>query len=532
MDLGQRTQAAYDLLPEERSRPTRPTWRHRLATGLLGLLSLLLVAGAVSGVWYQRWWTSEMGFRAATAQAPVSTVQQARWTEAADAARMAGAGVGAAPVVLSYHDIDDDRSASKYVVSARTFARQMEMLDRAGYHTLSQDQLVGYLRGSYVPAPRSAVITFDDGTRGLYTHADKVLERHGFQGVSFLISGVVGTKAPYYLTWAQVDWMQESGRWSFGGHTHDTHAQQTDTSGRTVHSALTSPIRTPSGELETFAQFTARIERDQRLAFGDFAEHGLPRPSLFAWPFSEVQPEGPNTRHANAVHKLLNEQYAATLVNSASPLPADRGRSTQLPVQRLEVMDTTTADELFTQMAQMQALPLTTARPAASDTWMQPWSSRPVPMTGTDGLRPAGPPAGSVPVDWRPQQTSTWTGYRVSATLTGLGEGRVGLRARVGSHDQVTVSATRDSVRVERIDRLTVDPEPRGRDHDVTTGKTLRVSIEVRPDVTVVTFGGHRKVLEVVPGNDATGGHGLYFFAEEGAPAWPQVRDLQVTSLP
>jgi hypothetical protein len=194
-------------------------------------------------------------------------------------------------------------------------------------------------------------------------------------------------------------------------------------------------------------------------------------------------------------------------------------------------METTTADELFNQMAQMQSLPLTAVRPAASDTWMQPWSSHPVPMAGDGWLRPAGPPAGSVPVDWRPQQTSSWTGYRVTATLAGLGEGRVGLRARVGSEDQVTVSATRNSVRVERIDRLTVDPEPRGRDYDVTTGNQLRVSIEVRRDATVVTFGGHRKVLEVARDKDATGGPGLYFFAEEGGEVWPQVRDLRVTTL-
>ena len=51
------------------------------------------------------------------------------------------------------------------------------------------------------------MITFDDGTHGLWTHADKILERHGMHGVSFLITGNVGAKRPYYLSWQEIDRM-------------------------------------------------------------------------------------------------------------------------------------------------------------------------------------------------------------------------------------------------------------------------------------------------------------------------------------
>lgn len=529
MDLTTRTEAAYELLPEVRHRPTRPGWRQRLATWLLALVSLSLVLGAAGGVAYHHWWTVQMGPRADAPAAYVTPSQKSTWVQAASTAENGVPGLGAAPVVLSYHDIDDGRSPSKYVVSARSFARQMRMLKLAGYHTLTQDQFVAYLRGDYVPAPRSAVITFDDGTRGLYTRADAILRRHGFHGISFLISGVVGTKAPYYLTWPQVRWMQRSGRWSFAGHTHDTHSQHSDATGRTVQSALTSPLTTASGT-ETFSDFERRLEKDQRLAFQDFRAHGLPKPRLFAWPFSEVQPEGPHTRYADFARTLMNTRYAATLVNGAAPAAAGRARDRNLPIERLEVVEGMAPDALFSELRQMQSLPLSLLRPAASDTWIQPWDSILAPMGTRGGLHPVATSSSTVPMHWRPQQTDDWTDYRVSAVLHGLGDSRVGIRARVGSVDQFQVSAVRGSARIERLNGLVVDPQPVGTDHDVPGRGSMRVTIEIRQDSTVVSFDQRRFVFPIRPGEDITGGIGLYFSRSAGHP-WPRVRDLRVAPL-
>jgi biofilm PGA synthesis lipoprotein PgaB len=139
------------------------------------------------------------------------------------------------PVVLAYHDIrpvvaseqHPDPAADPrhhFIVTPEAFDAQLSALEAAGYTSITSDQYVDYLNGGEVPQ-RSVLITFDDGTHGLWTYADRILERHGMHGVSFLITGNVGAKRPYYLTWQEIDRMAQSGRWDFQSHTRKMHAR-------------------------------------------------------------------------------------------------------------------------------------------------------------------------------------------------------------------------------------------------------------------------------------------------------------------
>ena len=53
---------------------------------------------------------------------------------------------------------------------------------------------------------------------------------------AFIITGFVGTHAPYYMTWDQITELQNSGRWDIEAHTHLGHvrcpADPTATRGR------------------------------------------------------------------------------------------------------------------------------------------------------------------------------------------------------------------------------------------------------------------------------------------------------------
>ena len=211
------------LLPEVADRGVpRPRLRHHLTRVLTGAVALSLLAAVFGGFWAYHWWDTNVGDQHPVPAPQFTDAQQARFASSAEQAGDAPAGTGAEPVVLTYHDISPDAHGSDYVVSPKRFAAEMKMLHRAGYHTLGAADVLRYRQGGDVP-PRSVVITFDDGTKGLWTYADPVLERYGFSAISFLITGRVGTHQPYYLTWPEVSRMQASGRWDFESHTHALH---------------------------------------------------------------------------------------------------------------------------------------------------------------------------------------------------------------------------------------------------------------------------------------------------------------------
>ena len=121
--------------------------QHVLLSTLVLLLTLGLLVSACDGVWtYQRW--------RASLDPKVSTPVQV--VDAGDAAAYKafasnGAVAGAAPIVLTYHDISPTNPTT-YVVTPTAFAAQMEMLHEAGYQTLTSAQFIAYKQGQYTPA--------------------------------------------------------------------------------------------------------------------------------------------------------------------------------------------------------------------------------------------------------------------------------------------------------------------------------------------------------------------------------------------
>ena len=73
--------------------------------------------------------------------------------------------------------------------------------------------------------PHSVMITFDDGAKGVWQYADPVLARYDLHATAFIITGFVGTHAPYYMTWDEIAELHDSGRWDIEAHTHLGHVQ-------------------------------------------------------------------------------------------------------------------------------------------------------------------------------------------------------------------------------------------------------------------------------------------------------------------
>ncbi|MFB8116983.1 MULTISPECIES: polysaccharide deacetylase family protein [unclassified Streptomyces] len=492
---------------------------------LLGLLALTMVCAPFYGAWRY-----EDFRRAVTAQeAPPGPASGA----AAAGADAESRRKGVAPVVLAYHDIGRV-GGSRYTVTPEAFDAQLGALAAAGYRTLSSAEFVAYLRGGKAPGPRSVFLTFDDGTHGLWTHADRILATYGMRASAFLITRAVGSHRPYYLSWEEIDRMSRSGRWDFENHTHDLHRRSAvDAAGHTS-SALTSRLWLPGARRkETEAEYRRRVENDLDRSIGDITRHGLPVPRLFAYPFSEASGHGPVPSVNRTLRSALDARFVAALTNSSDrPLPAGRRAAAARQVQRLEVTAATGVEDLLAGVERWTAVspdacPAPLARPQL---WQRDDHSG---DSGVGALTGVGPyPRGGkyAAAAYRPRSTADWSAYTVEAAVDRLRESvnNVGLVVRDGSLDPLVVAVSFSYVRL--MDRRD------GRWHEIgrrklTEAAAHRVEVTVDGDATVVVVDGMAKIKRVgtrVTGGDATGGFALSVRNGDPAGAWPRFTSLAV----
>ncbi len=528
-DAAHHRERALALLPELAERPVpRRRVHHRLTMVVAGVASLALVASVFAGFWGYVWWQKEVGQQHPASAPTFSGTDAAAFHAAAAAAADAPAGTGAAPIVLTYHDIAP-AGDSEYVVSPAQFAAQMAMLHEAGYRTLTAEDFVRYQRTGKVP-PRSVLITFDDGTRGLWTYADPVLERYKFTAVAFLITAAVGEHAPYYLTWPQVDRMAASGRWSFGSHTNDLHTKTGGTEGSQV-SALTA--RPPSDRRpQTLDAFRATVRADLERSVRTFADHDLPRPQTFAWPFSGIVGKQPDPAAAAVAEQEVSRAFPVAFANVFRPRPATRSDVRSGRVQRLELRAGDTAPVLFQRMREMETLPVRDLRLADGDAlWLeQGGHTAPLdPARLKDGvLIPKARSLRYLQAYFEPQRTSEWRRYQLSGTITPSPQGGTsGLTVHGPDRDQqvsVRVSSKVASVLSDgkvvanRIFSDTGDVQPTHSVKVVVTGKTTTVAVDGRP-------------LAEVTGAGAPGAVGVVFGRDSTRAGWGSIDDLRVRPL-
>jgi peptidoglycan/xylan/chitin deacetylase (PgdA/CDA1 family) len=117
--------------------------------------------------------------------------------------------------VLNYHKVDDiDHSLA---LTPAEFEEQISYLAANGYHAITPDQLIGYLKYGRCLPDKPVLITFDDGYADNYVNAYPILKKYGFTATIFLITDFIGADERF-LTWEQVREMHKNG-FVFGSHT-------------------------------------------------------------------------------------------------------------------------------------------------------------------------------------------------------------------------------------------------------------------------------------------------------------------------
>jgi len=127
--------------------------------------------------------------------------------------------------ILCYHQIrdwktTDSKTSRTYIVPPAAFSAQMRMLYDSGYHTITPDQLYGYLiSGTPLPA-KPVILSFDDTDLDQYTVAYPEMKKYGFKGLYFIMTVSLGR--PHYMSREQVRALSDDGN-TIGSHTWDHH---------------------------------------------------------------------------------------------------------------------------------------------------------------------------------------------------------------------------------------------------------------------------------------------------------------------
>lgn len=238
---------------------------------------------------------------------------------------------GAAPVpVIAYAGVGGPPPS----VTRLAFARQMEMLARAGYRTISIEQYERRRRG--LPAalpPRPVLITVDGGSLDTFRDADRVLQRHGFRATIFPVASKVAAGDRSCLRWSELHEMDRTGRWdvqpgAFAGTTSVT----VDPSGRPGEPYAYRRFTASRGR-ETFADWQQRVTRDVFDARAAMVAQGFD-PVAFSVPGGNYGQRGSNdARIAPWTRSLLRTQFGVFLASGDA--------------RRYEVSAATTASALY-----------------------------------------------------------------------------------------------------------------------------------------------------------------------------------------
>lgn len=182
--------------------------------------------------------------------------------------------------VLMYHHVQTEEAAKAnkqtgLTVYTDVFQKQMQYLKDKGYNTAGMNDLINFFDNGTPVAPKSVLITFDDGYGDFNTDAFPILQNLGFKSTVFVSTGLVGN--PGYLSWDQITSM--NGSTLFANHTWS-------------HKNVGGSTATMQYEITT---------TDTQLS-----DRGLDSPKVFAYPY------GFETKNAESFLNSLGYKAAFT----------------------------------------------------------------------------------------------------------------------------------------------------------------------------------------------------------------------------
>jgi poly-beta-1,6-N-acetyl-D-glucosamine N-deacetylase len=249
--------------------------------------------------------------------------------------------------VLVYHGIGPESEFANaddaaYGVDTDDFAKQMTMIHHAGYRMIDLQTYIDFVQGKNVDLPpRPLLLTFDDARADSWTGADGILRELGFNAVMFVDVGRVDGGDPEYLTWPELQTVQDSGRWQLQLHSGEGHKQIQYGPGDDDY----GPYYAYEKQDEGFSAWQTRVRSDIGWGEKTLADHiaGY-RPLAFALPYGSYGQDGTNDpRIPTDLLGWLTQRYDAIFTQDVN---ARARPGSGPPLGRLQVTRATAAGDI------------------------------------------------------------------------------------------------------------------------------------------------------------------------------------------
>ena len=216
------------------------------------------------------------------------------------------------------------------------------MIHHAGYETVDLQTFIDFVTAQAGrPPPRPLLLTFDDARADSWTGADGILRKLGFNAVMFVDVGRVDGGDPEYLTWAELQTVQDSGRWELQLHSGKGHKQIQYGPGDDDY----GPYYAYEEQGEDFDGWQKRVRSDINWGQKTLADHiAAYRPLAFAPPYGSYGQDGTNDpRIPDDLLGWLTQRYDAVFTQDVN---AEAHAGSEQPLGRFQVTRAATGGEL------------------------------------------------------------------------------------------------------------------------------------------------------------------------------------------
>lgn len=191
----------------------------------------------------------------------------------------------------------------------RNFIKQMEMLKREGYETISVREYDLFREGLFTLPPKPIIITFDDGRKDSFYTVDEVLRKLGFSATMFVATVKANAVDSFYLDWEELSTLQQTGRWEIEAHGRHSHDKVIINEAGDEGRYLSSRMYDAERGLETESEYEARVHSDYLAGLNDIRQNLGFEPTYFAVPLNDYGFEASNHGTAYDFNKYLTELY-------------------------------------------------------------------------------------------------------------------------------------------------------------------------------------------------------------------------------
>lgn len=129
--------------------------------------------------------------------------------------------------ILGYHSILPSKinnSGDNLVVDAEKFEKELKLLKKLGYHTMTLDEFYCWKNGECNKKGKSVLITFDDGYQNNYDYAFEILKKYDMNAVVFCVGAYMEANSDIHMNIETIEKAKEEyPNIEFASHSYDLH---------------------------------------------------------------------------------------------------------------------------------------------------------------------------------------------------------------------------------------------------------------------------------------------------------------------